>query len=194
MTSDETGGSMKQARPTQQDIEQLFYLAKLAEELVDQDCADEDHNGQPIVKTLEDYKDEAEAILSKGNWQRAYYGMYAAFENASDPNSDVMKFKPEIEQWKRDSKLLAMLNDKRQDDHEVLSMEWANKLVYWTWSEESPDRFELEDDNGLIQLAVVSDGPTPSVIVYERYLTQITTRGQFRALCKALSIEMREGV
>jgi hypothetical protein len=26
--TDETGGSMKQARPTQQDIEQLFYIGK----------------------------------------------------------------------------------------------------------------------------------------------------------------------
>jgi hypothetical protein len=91
----------------------------------------------------------------------------------------------------------ATLQGKRPDDEEPLTMEWLAGAIEWT-----KQNFE----NNCAELRLFRPGVEVIRVVYRgRKLDQICvqlfchglynkTRGQFRALCKALGIEIKEGV
>ena len=103
----------------------------------------------------------------------------------------AMKFKAEIEQWERDSKLLATLNGKRQDDDQVLSMEWLEGAIEWERNSKLADKYKF-CATGVLRVDEYEE--KVMVELSGNLVPQIKTRGQFRALCKALGIEIKEGV
>jgi hypothetical protein len=95
----------------------------------------------------------------------------------------------------------ATLQGKRRDDDEVLTMEWLADVIDWHYSKEIHDRdYGIGwcvikrlpmHDQGLRVQCFLND---VFVDVYGRSWGTVKTRGQFRALCKALGIEIKEGV
>lgn len=89
---------MKQARPRTEEIEQLRELMMMLQAFLE----DHEFDGRKCDDTTflrhlnrKWFGSGSESGVST-SWQRVYYGMKLAFDEATDPNQNILDWKPEI--------------------------------------------------------------------------------------------------
>ena len=85
----------------------------------------------------------------------------------------------------------ATMKGKRADDDEPLTMEWLASVVEWESKHISERGSQWFVGDGV---QAKNYGGETMITVCGSRVRQIKTRGQFRALCKALGIDVKEGV